>query len=734
MKMSRLLIILLLATVSSLSAALTKTTTTISSSQNPSIYEQPVTFTAVVTPAPPNGETVTFKQGANVLGTGPLSSGSATFTISTLTTGGTDNITAVYGGDSTYATSTSAAVKQVVDPIPTSTSVASSLNPSMYGQAVTFTATVSSGGSGTITGNVGFYNGSTSLGTGAVSGGQASYTTTKLQLPAGTDSITAVYKGSTTFATSTSGVLSQKVTSTGGATPTTTTLTSSQNPSTYGQTVSFTAAVAAGGEPLPASANGDTVTFKQGTNTIGTEKLSGGSATFMTSTLTTGGTDSISAVYGGDSTYAGSTSNTVKQVVDTAPTTTALVTSPNPANVGQSVTFTATVTPSEYGGTVTGNVGFYAGSTKLGNGALSNGTATYTTTKQAATTESITAEYLGNTAFSTSTSNAVSQTWGAGTTISATMSWNNVTRYYQVFVPTSLPANPPMVLMLHGTRFTSTFDPQAVISVNWGWQSVADEYSFILVQPASTWDSATTQWNWNAYCMDGTALCAPFGANGGAFPYAEGCGSQDGECPDDVGFLGALIQNLKLQYNVNPYQIYVTGFSSGAQMTERVGVELSNLVAAIAPVAGPIVNAQGTLTQAQVESWPIPSAVAPVSVQLWEGTEDQNLWPCGYGQTNYSGVIFTVDTADDTFDYWTTGASKNACTTFQTTATLCANGEPNNANDAPTPGISGDTGNIATGCANNVEVQVIWEPGVAHNAQPATDVNRWLFFADHSKQ
>ena len=221
MKMARLLtVLLLLATTSTLSAALTKTTTVLTSSQNPSIYEQPVTFTAVVTPAPPNSETVTFKQGANVLGTGPLNGGSAMFTISTLTTGGTDNITAVYGGDSTYASSTSTVVKQVVDPIPTSTSVASSLNPSTYGQSVTFTATVSSGGSGTITGNVGFYNGSASLGTGALSGGQASYTTTKLQLPAGTDSITAVYKGSTTFATSTSGVLSQKVTSTGGATPT----------------------------------------------------------------------------------------------------------------------------------------------------------------------------------------------------------------------------------------------------------------------------------------------------------------------------------------------------------------------------------------------------------------------------------------------------------------------------------------------------------------------------------
>jgi poly(3-hydroxybutyrate) depolymerase len=631
MKTSRLLTVLLLATVSSFSAALTKTTTTITSSLSPSVYEESVTFTAVVTPAPPNNETVTFKQGVNILGTGALNGGSATFTISTLSAGGIDNISAAYGGDSIYASSTATAVKQVVDAAPTTTSLASSENPSNIGQSVTLTATVTpSEFGGTATGNVAFYSGSKLLGQTALSGGVASLATTTLA--AGTDSITAVYKGSTSFTTSTSGE--------------------------------------------------------------------------------------------------------VNQVVSAQSTTTNLSSSLNPANVGQTVTFTANVV-AQGSGKPTGTVSFYNGSSKLGNVTLNGeGVATYALTKQVAVTWPITAVYNGSSSLSSSTSGVLSQTWGTGTTINATMSWNNVTRYYEVFVPTALPANPPLVLMLHGTRFTSTFDPQAIISVSWGWQSVADTYGFILVQPASTWDSATTQWNWNAYCMDGTALCAPYGSNGGAFAYAEGCGSQDGECPDDIGFLGALIQNLTTQYSVNPNQVYVTGFSSGAQMTERVGVELSNLVAAIAPVAGPIYNAEGVVTP-PLPFPPVPASYQPISVQLWEGTEDQNLWPCGYGQTNYSGVIFTVDSADDTFNFWSgrvPGYNTNACTTFQTTTTLCANGEPNNANDAPTPGVSGDSGNIATGCANNVEVQVIWEPGVAHSDQSQTNVNRWLFFANNARQ
>src|SRR5580693_4541735 len=133
MKFSTILTVLLLATAASLSAfagteTKTTTTTTISSSLNPSTYGQAVTFTAVVSPAPPNGEAVTFMQGKNTLGAGVLSNGSASFTTSALT-GGTYAIKAVYGGDATFAGSTSKAVSQVVNPEPTTTSLASSENP-----------------------------------------------------------------------------------------------------------------------------------------------------------------------------------------------------------------------------------------------------------------------------------------------------------------------------------------------------------------------------------------------------------------------------------------------------------------------------------------------------------------------------------------------------------------------------------------------------------------------------
>jgi uncharacterized repeat protein (TIGR03803 family) len=91
----------------------TVTATTLTSSPNPSTYGQVVTFTAVVTPAPPDGETISLMKGKTVLGTGSLSGGSASFVTSALPRGGT-RIAAVYGGDPRFSGSTSNTVRQVV--------------------------------------------------------------------------------------------------------------------------------------------------------------------------------------------------------------------------------------------------------------------------------------------------------------------------------------------------------------------------------------------------------------------------------------------------------------------------------------------------------------------------------------------------------------------------------------------------------------------------------------------
>lgn len=98
---------------------------------------------------------------------------------------------------------------------------------------------------------------------------------------------------------------------TGVRAATATTLTSSPNPSTYGEAVTFTAVVTSSAGAPP---DGETITFMVGKTVLGTGALSSGRASFATSTLKVGSTK-VKAVYGGESKFLGSTSNTVKQVV-----------------------------------------------------------------------------------------------------------------------------------------------------------------------------------------------------------------------------------------------------------------------------------------------------------------------------------------------------------------------------------------------------------------------------------
>jgi hypothetical protein len=103
-----------------------------------------------------------------------------------------------------------------------------------------------------------------------------------------------------------------EVTTTIVAEATTTTLTSSPNPSTDGDAVTFTANVTSKAGAPP---DGETVSFVNGKTVLGTGSLSGGSAVFITSTLKVG-TTPVTAVYGGDSDLSGSKSTPVKQVVE----------------------------------------------------------------------------------------------------------------------------------------------------------------------------------------------------------------------------------------------------------------------------------------------------------------------------------------------------------------------------------------------------------------------------------
>lgn len=197
------------------------------------------------------------------------------------------------------------------------------------------------------------------------------------------------------------------LTGTGLGQPTTTTsVTSSANPSVWGQSITLTATV------TPSSGSGSpggTVTFNDGSTALGTEPLTSGQATFTTASFSVG-SHSITAAYSGDSTFQAST-GTLTQTVNPASTTVAITSSANPSILNSSFTLTANVTVVVPGaGTPTGTVIFKDGSTVLSTVTLSPaGQATLSTSSLAAGAHSITAIYSGDSNFNGSTSATLSE-------------------------------------------------------------------------------------------------------------------------------------------------------------------------------------------------------------------------------------------------------------------------------------------------------------------------------------
>ncbi|MDR3437253.1 Ig-like domain repeat protein [Telmatospirillum sp.] len=310
---------------------------------NPSYYKPygaPFPFVATIVGASSSATgTVTFyrsdtpQSAQTMIGTASVTSnGSSTvanFSTTSLPTG-QSVIWAVYSGDSNNAGSASDWQDNptvTVAKLATTTSLSPSATTPAYGASVTLTATVAGGSSPS--GAVTFMNGATTLGTGTISGTTATLTTASL--PAGANSLTAVYAGDAINAGSTSSAATVTV----SQAPTSTAVSSSLNPAYQNQAISFSATVtsAVAGSPT------GSVTFLDGGTAIGSAvTLVNGQATLTTSGLTSGN-HTITTSYSGDSTYAASTSSLTgnPQVIIAGPAITAVTPSSGPVAGANSV-------------------------------------------------------------------------------------------------------------------------------------------------------------------------------------------------------------------------------------------------------------------------------------------------------------------------------------------------------------------------------------------------------------
>ena len=345
----------------------------VSSTGSPSSYGQSVTFTATINGA--NGlvkrrnirgkpqdvtGSVTWSDNTGC-GTTPVTSGNpgtATCTVpnsvvSTLAVG-SYTITATYSGDGNHNGGDSGTITQQVVASASTTAVtpaSSSPNPSVYGQAVNFTATVVPAvqGSGTPTGSVQFLADGNLFDTEPlpVSGVVTSASISTLRVASHT--ITAVYSGDTNFSSSTGTVTQVVSTANAGMT-----IASSLNPSSYGQPLTFTATMTADNGLVrrrnaarPQDVTG-TVSWSAntgcGTTTVAYTPGTGvGTASCTTSILPVGTADIIGATYSGDTNHNGSTGS-INQEVDPANAPVSITSDISPSTYGESVLFTATMT------------------------------------------------------------------------------------------------------------------------------------------------------------------------------------------------------------------------------------------------------------------------------------------------------------------------------------------------------------------------------------------------------
>jgi len=374
------------------------TTVTLTSSSLTVSAGQAITLTATV--AATGGSiatttgTVTFFDNGNQVGSSALINGVATLRITPLN--GSHTFTAAFTGDNTFAPAASGPVA-VSGFNPNITITASGTpNPSEFGQVVTMIAQVSAGATGTVT----FKEGTTLNEVANLNSGVATVTVSNLSV--GTHTITATYGGDPNFnSASTSFSLTVNKASTS------TSLSGAPTSVPPGAQVTFSARVSS------FTATGS-ITFREGSTTLGSKAVANGGASITASFQTTGN-HVVTATYSGDDNYNGSTSNAVTIAVGLPASTTTLTASPATAEFGQSVALTAAVSPAGATGTVTITDGSNSQTVAPGVAAtfpnLSIGTHTFT------------AHYSGDSAFAPSDSNSVTVTITKGTsrtTISAT--------------------------------------------------------------------------------------------------------------------------------------------------------------------------------------------------------------------------------------------------------------------------------------------------------------------------
>lgn len=202
---------------------------------------------------------------------------------------------------------------------------------------------------------------------------------------------------------------------------------------------------------------------------------------------------------------------------------------------------------------------------------------------------------------------------------------DGIQRTYSIHVPPTYDGSVPVavVFVLHGGKGNAQKAAYAT-----GFNDLADRDGFIVVYPEGLYN----QWN------DGRN--ASFG-------------NHDVTQVDDVGFISALIDQLAQDYTIDSSRAYATGMSNGGMMTHRLACELSNRLAAVAPVIGAVPEALA----------PLCTPTRPIPILMINGTDDRLVrWEGGpvVGREKWGNLL----SIEQTVALW---VDKNGCSSTPST-------------------------------------------------------------------
>lgn len=276
-----------------------------------------------------------------------------------------------------------------------------------------------------------------------------------------------------------------------------------------------------------------------------------------------------------------------------------------------------------------------------------------------------------------------------------TLTAGGVSRTYILHVPTNFQANSSaLLIVMHGRGGNGSG-----MEIGTGLSAKADQVGFAVAYPDGLMNLGFS--DWAIFFNDYT---------------------------DDIGFLRALIASLQSSLHPDPKRIYLTGFSSGARMSQRAGVQLSDLVAAIGPVEGSLFV--GTQT--------VPNAIAPVSVVIIQGDAS------GDPSSSFCGPPPANNTSQEiTFNYWVSSQA-NSCASISTAAPLCdAQGNVTAVSEKHATSCSANStvqfykliGGQHTWYTSpmNVPGQIPFNPALTPATGLTTNDILWNFFAAHPK-